>query len=84
MLRGKVGTKEYGLTIVSGENIFGGSTSPKQAMTSWKNSPGHYNNLKSISHKSGAIACYESGNGTYWVALFSDINVDKILNETSK
>ena len=75
---------EYGEPYVSGENIAMGATNYKDAMKQWKNSPGHYNNLKSISHKSGAIACYESGNGTYWVALFSDINVDKILNETSK
>ena len=45
MLRGNVGTKEYGLTIISGENIFGGSTSPKQAKISWKNSLGHYHNM---------------------------------------
>jgi len=75
---------EYGEPYVSGENIAMGATNYKDAMKQWKNSPGHYNNLKSISHKSGAIACYDSGNGTYWVALFSDINVDKILNETSK
>lgn len=75
---------EYGEPYVSGENIAMGATNYKDAMKQWKNSPGHYNNLKSTSHKSGAIACYESGNGTYWVALFSDINVDKILNETSK
>ena len=75
---------EYGEPYVSGENIAMGATNYKDAMKQWKNSPGHYNNLKSISHKSGAIACYESGNGTYWVALFSDINVDKILNEISK
>ena len=75
---------EYGEPYVSGENIAMGATNYKEAMKQWKNSPGHYNNLKSTSHKSGAIACYESGNGTYWVALFSDINVDKILNETNK
>ena len=75
---------EYGEPYVSGENIAMGATNYKEAMKQWKNSLGHYNNLKSTSHKSGAIACYESGNGTYWVALFSDINVDKILNETSK
>ena len=75
---------EYGEPYVSGENIAMGATNYKDAMKQWKNSPGHYNNLKSTSHKSGAIACYESGNGTYWGALFSDINVDKILNETSK
>lgn len=75
---------EYGEPYVSGENIAMGATNYKDAMKQWKNSPGHYNNLKSTSHKSGAIACYESGNGTYWVALFSDINVDKILNESGK
>lgn len=75
---------EYGEPYVSGENIAMGAINYKDAMKQWKNSPGHYNNLKSISHKSGAIACYESGNGTYWVALFSDINVDKILNESGK
>lgn len=75
---------EYGEPYVSGENIAMGAINYKDAMKQWKNSPGHYNNLKSTSHKSGAIACYESGNGTYWVALFSDINVDKILNESGK
>lgn len=75
---------EYGEAYAIGENIAEGSDNYKDAMKQWKNSQGHYNNLKNPSHKSGAIACYESGNGTYWVALFSDINVDKILNETNK
>lgn len=57
----------------------------KEAMKQWKNSPGHYNNLKSTSHKSGAIACYGiQVTAHIGIALFSDINVDKILNETNK
>ncbi|MFQ9213075.1 MAG: CAP domain-containing protein [Eubacterium ventriosum] len=75
MLRGKVGTKEYGLTIVSGENIFGGSTSPKQAMTSWKNSPGHYHNMIHSDYRYGAMASYEGR----WVAIFSMVDVDEIV-----
>lgn len=75
---------EYGEPYVSGENIAMGATNYKEAMKQWKNSPGHYNNLKNPSHKSGAIACYKSETGTYWVALFSDMDVDKILKETSK
>lgn len=75
---------EYGEAYAIGENIAEGSDNYKDAMKQWKNSQGHYNNLKNPSHKSGAIACYKSETGTYWVALFSDMDVDKILKETSK
>lgn len=70
---------ETGEPFASGENIAEGSDNYKDAMRQWKNSQGHYNNLKNQSHKSGAIACYKSERGTYWVALFADIDVDKIL-----
>lgn len=75
---------EYGEAYAIGENIAEGYDNYKDAMKQWKNSQGHYNNLKNPSHKSGAIACYKSETGTYWVALFSDMDVDKILKETSK
>ena len=81
MLRGNVGTKEYGLTIISVENIFGGSTSPKQAMISWKNSSGHYHNMIHSDYRYGAIASYEGR----WVAIFSMVDVDEIvLNNNMK
>ena len=81
MLRGNVGTKEYGLTIISGENIFGGSTSPKQAIISWKNSLGHYHNMIHSDYRYGAIASYEGR----WVAIFSMVDVDEIvLNNNMK
>ena len=48
MLWGNVGTKGYGVCIISGENIFSGSSSPKHAMKSWKNSQGHYHNMVHI------------------------------------
>lgn len=80
----KDGTSEYAESYTSGENITMGSDYFKDAMKSWRKSPGHYHNLVSKTRKSGAIACYRTKKDTYWVALFADIDVDKELNETSK
>lgn len=78
-LRGTVNGRTYGFPIISGENIFGGSTSPKQAMTSWKKSQGHYYNMIHSDYRYGAIASYEGR----WVAIFSMVDVDEIVKNNN-
>lgn len=75
MLWGNVGTKGYGVCIISGENIFSGSSSPKQAMKSWKTSQGHYHNMVHPDYRYGAIASYKG----CWAAVFSMVDVDEIV-----
>lgn len=41
-------------------------------------------NLISKSHVKGAIACYRASGGYYWVALFADADIDKLLEEKCK
>jgi uncharacterized protein YkwD len=72
----------YGLSIIGTENIADGQMNYKSAMQSWKNSKPHYGNLKNKDHVSGAIACYMSKDtGICWVAIFSDVDVDKTVDE---
>lgn len=78
-LRGTVNGRTYGFPIISGENIFGGSTSPKQAITSWKKSSGHYYNMIHSDYRYGAIASYEGR----WVAIFSMVDVDEIVKNNN-
>lgn len=74
-LSGEVNGRTYGFIIIGGENIFGGSTSPKVAMNRWKKSSGHYRNMINADYRYGAIASYEGR----WVAIFSMVDVDEIV-----
>lgn len=74
-LRGEIDGREYGLHIINGENIFGGSSSLKDAIISWKKSSGHYHNMVHADYRYGAIASYEGR----WVAIFSMVDVDGIV-----
>lgn len=78
------GDSEYGINYVSSENILEGAFSYKEAMKQWKGSSAHYKNLISKSHVKGAIACYRASGGYYWVALFVDADIDKLLEEKCK
>ena len=80
----KEGDSEYGINYASGENILNGAYSYKEAMKQWKRSSAHYNNLTLRSHVKGAIACYKSKGDYYWVALFADADIDKLLEEKCK
>ena len=75
MLEGNVGSRSYGVTIIAGENILANTFNPKTAMKEWKNSSGHYRNMKASGYRYGAIASYEG----YWVAIFSEVDVDAIV-----
>lgn len=74
----------YDGELVGGENIAVGQTNYKHVMRTWKSSPGHYMNLKASSYKSGAIACYWNGKTTYWVAIFSETDLDAQLKQIIK
>ena len=78
-LSGEIDGKGYGIHIISGENIYGGSTSPKAAMTGWKNSSGHYHNMIHSDYRYGAIASYDGR----WVAIFSMVDVDEIVKNNN-
>ena len=80
----KEGDSEYGINYASGENILNGAYSYKESMKQWKRSSAHYNNLTLRSHVKGAIACYKSKGDYYWVALFADADIDKLLEEKCK
>lgn len=72
----------YGVSIIGTENIAEGQMNYKSAVQSWKDSTPHYGNLKAKGHVSGAIACYMSKDtGICWVAIFSDVDVDKTVDE---
>lgn len=55
-----------------GENVAAGQRTPKEVMTSWINSPGHYRNLLLPDYSEigvGYISC-RSGYKTYWTQVF--------------
>lgn len=78
------GNTIYSVMLVGGENIAMGHTDYKAVIEGWKNSPGHYANIICEDYKSGAIACYSCSSGTYWVAIFSDLDMDKTVKQLSK
>lgn len=79
-LRGEINGMGYGLTIISGENIYSGETSPKKAVDAWAKSPkGHYHNMVHPDYRYGAIASYEGR----WVAIFSMVDVDAIVKNNN-
>lgn len=78
-LRGTIGNRTYGLIIVSGENIYTGSSSPKESVVAWTKSHGHYHNMIHGDYRYGAIASYEGR----WVAIFSMVDVDEIVKNNN-
>ena len=79
-LRGEINGMGYGLTIISGENIYSGETSPKKAVDAWAKSPkGHYHNMVHPDYRYGAIASYEGR----WGAIFSMVDVDAIVKNNN-
>lgn len=75
---------------ILGENATVDFKTPKEAMKSWKNSKGHYENLINKNYKSGAISVYmvygfDKGYSTKWCSDFSpEANYDKIINEKQR
>lgn len=60
--------------LILGENATGDFKTPKEAMKSWKNSKGHYENLIKKNYKSGAISVYMVYGFDYsikWCSNFS-------------
>lgn len=73
-----------GAFLVTGENIAIGQGDCYEVIDSWKRSKGHYMNMKTNSHKSGAIATYRTKTTQMWVAIFSDIDLDQYIKENYK
>ena len=75
---------------ILGENATVDFKTPKEAMKSWKNSKGHYENLINKNYKSGAISVYrvydfKKDYTTKWCSDFSpEANYDKIINEKQR
>ncbi len=69
---------------LGGENIASGYETPQKAMNGWKNSNGHYNALKNVKWKTGAIASYYSGEHRYWVAIFEQYTSEELLELNEK
>lgn len=75
---------------ILGENATVDFKTPKEAMKSWKNSKGHYENLINKNYKSGAISVYmvygfDKDYSTKWCSDFSpEANYDKIINEKQR
>ena len=75
---------------ILGENATVDFKTPKEAMKSWKNSKGHYENLINKNYKSGAISVYmvygfDKDYSTKWCSNFSpEENYDKIINEKQR
>lgn len=57
-------------SLMYGENIAMGQTTPKVVMTSWMNSAGHRANILSSGYTSIGIGCVQINNTYYWVQCF--------------
>lgn len=57
-------------SLMVGENIAAGQSSPKAVMTSWMNSPGHRANILTDSFTTIGVGCVQVGNRLYWVQCF--------------
>lgn len=55
-----------------GENIAMGQRSAESVSTSWRNSPGHYENMINSSFKRIGIGVFKFDGSFYWVQIFSD------------
>ncbi len=62
--------------LLFSENQDAGNSSAKDTMKVWKSSSGHYHNLLSEKHISGAIACYNN----MWCAIFYDKDKSEVEN----
>lgn len=60
--------------MIFAENIAYGTGgyngTPQKVATSWKNSPGHYNNMIASGHRTIGVGTYTLNGKTYWVQLF--------------
>jgi uncharacterized protein YkwD len=57
-------------TLMYGENIAAGQTSPEEAMSWWMNSTGHRENILSERYTTIGIGCVKVGNTYYWTQCF--------------
>lgn len=55
---------------MTGENIAAGQTSASAAVSSWKSSSGHYQNMVNSSYKSIGIGCFYYEGIYYWTQCF--------------
>ena len=62
------------------ENIAFGYVYPYEVMKGWKNSIGHYHSLLMKNLRYGAIACYRKNEESYWVSMFSEPQIDELVN----
>ena len=62
------------------ENIAFGYVYPYEVMKGWKNSIGHYHSLLMKNLRYGAIACYRKNEASYWVSMFSEPQIDELVN----
>lgn len=69
---------------LGGENIATGYETPKNAVNGWKNSTGHYNALKNVKWKTGAIASYYTGTHWFWVSVFEEYTSEELLEHNEK
>ena len=74
------GEMTEGSMYAGAENIALGQHNCKEVMSAWKESKGHYANFISENHHYGAVACYFNGDTMFWVALFSEVDIDTMKN----
>lgn len=55
-----------------GENIAMGQRSAESVSTSWRNSPGHYENMIDANFKKIGIGVFKFDGNFYWTQMFSD------------
>lgn len=55
-----------------GENIAMGQRSAESVSTSWRNSPGHYENMIDANFKKIGIGVFKFDGNFYWTQIFSD------------
>lgn len=69
---------------MGGENITYGQVTARGAYTSWKNSPGHYQNMTLKDWKSVGIGCFKNNETYYWVQVFSMLEAEPIKKPANK
>ncbi len=69
---------------MGGENITYGQVTARGAYTSWKNSPGHYQNMTLKDWKSVGIGCFKNNETYYWVQVFSMLEAEPIKEPANK
>ena len=59
-------------SLIDGENIGVGTSSPQIIMSKWMNSPGHKRQIINCNYNSIGIGCYQLNGLTFWVQLFTE------------